>query len=265
MFQKVSFFSLILLVLVFSSCKSTYQKLLKSTDQEAKYEAAMDYYDNKDYTRALELFDLLQAFYRADSKGEQISYRMAYCYYNLEDYIVAGYYFKRHAQTYPLSDKAEECLFMNAYCYYLDSPRYSLDQTNTYEAIKELQTFLDAYPRSERVTEANRLIDDLRAKLELKDYNLAMLFYRMRDYMAAITAFQNLMKRFPDTERKEEVYHYMTLAYFEFAERSIPEKRRERYEAAIDTYNNLLYQYPESQYIKSLETIQERARQRLLN
>jgi len=190
---------------------------------------------------------------------------MAYCYYNLEDYIVAGYYFKRHAQTYPLSDRAEECLFMNAYCYYLDSPRYSLDQTNTYEAIKELQVFMDTYPRSERIPEANKLIDDLRAKLELKDYNLAMLFYRMRDYMAAITSFQNLMKRFPDTERREEVYRYMILAYFEFAERSIPEKRRERYEAAIDTYNNLLYQYPESKYLKSLEAVQDRARQRLLN
>jgi outer membrane protein assembly factor BamD len=124
---------------------------------------------------------------------------------------------------------------------------------------------MDTYPRSERIPEANKLIDDLRAKLELKDYNLAMLFYRMRDYMAAITSFQNLMKRFPDTERREEVYRYMILAYFEFAERSIPEKRRERYEAAIDTYNNLLYQYPESKYLKSLEAVQDRARQRLLN
>lgn len=265
MFQKITFLSLVAILLLTASCKSTYQKLLKSTDQDAKYEAAMDYYDNKDYTRALELFDLLQAFYRGNAKGEEISYRMAYCYYHLEDYIVASYYFKRHSQTYPLSDKAEECMFMNAYCYYLDSPKYSLDQANTYEAIKELQAFVNMFPRSQRVPEANNLIDDLRAKLELKDYNLAMLFYRMRDYMAAITSFQNLLKKFPDTERREEVYRYMTLAYFEFAERSIPEKRRERYESAIESYNNLLYQYPDSQYVKTLADVQERARKKLTN
>lgn len=265
MFQKTAFFSLIILVMALGSCKSTYQKLLKSTDQEAKYEAAIDYFEKKNYTKALELFDLLQAVFRGTSKGEEISYRMAYCYYNLEDYIVASYYFKKHAQTYPLSVRAEECLYMNAYCYFLDSPRYSLDQSNTLEALKELQAFIDLYPRSSRVAEANNLIDELRAKLEQKDYNIAILFYKMRDYMAAITSFQNLLKRFPDTERREEVLNYMTLAYFEFAERSIPEKRRERYESAIETYNNLLYQYPESKYLKSLEPVQAESRKKLSN
>ncbi|MBU1008742.1 MAG: outer membrane protein assembly factor BamD [Bacteroidetes bacterium] len=265
MFQKTAIFSLIVLTLALGSCKSTYQKLLKSTDQDAKYEAAMDYYEKKDYVKALELFDLLQAVYRGTAKGEEVSYRSAYCYYNLKDFIVAGYYFKRHAQTYPLSERAEECMFMNAYCFYLDSPRYSLDQSNTNEAIKELQAFIDMYPRSTRVSEANQLVDNLRAKLEAKDYNIAILFYRMGDFMAAITSFENVLKRFPDTDRREEIYHYMTLAYYEFAEKSIPSKKRERYESAIEAYNNLLFQYPESKYLKDLATVQEKSRLKLAN
>ncbi len=34
-----------------------------------KYEAAIDLYERKDYSRALELFDLLQAAYRGTAKG----------------------------------------------------------------------------------------------------------------------------------------------------------------------------------------------------
>lgn len=262
MLKRPVLFIGILSVFMLVSC-SKYQKMLKSTDNEKKYEIAMDYYERKDYNRALELFDLLQAAYRGTAKGEDISYYTAYCYYNLEDYTVATYYFKRYAQTYPLSNRAEECLFMNAYCYYLDSPRYSLDQSNTLSAITELQLFIDTYPKSMRVAEANRLIDDLREKLELKDYNISVMYYKMADYMAAITSFENLLKNYPDTDRQEEILHFMTMAYFEFAENSISQKKRERYEAAVDAYNNLLYLYPESSYISDLKSINEKARQRL--
>jgi len=240
-----------------------YQKLIKSTDNEAKYEAAVDFFERKDYSRALELFDLLQAAYRGTAKGEDISYYTAYCYYNMSDYTVASYYFKRYVQSYPQYARAEECLYMSAYCYYLDSPRYSLDQTNTYLAISELQLFADTYPNSERVAEANQLIDNLREKLELKAFNTSVMYYRMRDYMAAITSFENLMKNYPDTDRREEVLHYMSLAYYEFAENSVAEKKRERYEAAVETYNTLLYLFPESEYLADLKQIDVKARKRL--
>ncbi len=262
MIKKMLFVGFILMSLVFASC-SKYNKLLKSTDNETKFEAAVDYFERDDYNRALELFDLLQAAYRGTAKGEDISYYTAYCYYNLKDYTVASYYFKRYVQSYPQYARAEECLFMSAYCYYLDSPRYSLDQTNTYLAINELQVFTDTYPKSERVAEANELIDNLRKKLELKDFNISIMYYRMRDYMAAITSFENLLKNYPDTERREEVLQYMALAYYEFAENSIPEKKRERYESAVEAYNNLLYLYPESEYLSDLKIIDSKARQRL--
>lgn len=259
MIKRLVFYVVIFSSIAFTSC-SKYQKLLKSTDNDLKYETAVDYFEKKDYTRALELFDLLQAAFKGTSRGEEISYRMAYSYYNLKDYSVASFYFKKHAQTYPTSARAEECMFMNAYCYYLDSPRESLDQANTLLAIKELQVFSDMFPRSERVAESNRLIDLLRAKLELKDFNIAMLYYRMGDYQAAITSFQNLQKKYPDTDRNEEILHLMVLSYYEYAELSIAEKQRERYEAAVESYNNLRFQYPESKYLKSLETIQAKAR-----
>ena len=262
MIKKMLFVGFILVSLLFTSC-SNYNKLLKSTDNETKFEAAVDYFERKDYNRALELFDLLQAAYRGTAKGEDISYYTAYCYYNLKDYTVASYYFKRYVQSYPQYARAEECSFMSAYCYYLDSPRYSLDQTNTYLAINELQLFTDTYPNSERVAEANELIDNLREKLELKDFNISIMYYRMRDYMAAITSFENLLKNYPDTERREEVLQYMALAYYEFAENSIPEKKRERYESAVEAYNNLLYLYPESEFLSDLKEIDTKARQRL--
>ncbi len=142
MFKKLIFFLFLISSVALISC-SKYQKLLKGADNEAKYEAAIDYYEKDDYYRALQLFDPLIAVYRGTKKAETLYYYYAYCYYKQQDYILASYYFKRFVKNSPNSDKAEECVYLSAYCTYLDSPKYNLDQTNTYEAIKDLQLFIN--------------------------------------------------------------------------------------------------------------------------
>jgi outer membrane protein assembly factor BamD len=166
---------------------------------------------------------------------------------------------------YPRSEKAEEAAFLSAYCNYMNSPRPSLDQSSTYIALSELQMFIDMYPNSSKLDEAHRLMDDLRQKLETKSYNVSKLYYKMQDYQAAITSFENLLDDYPDTQYKEEVLYYITMAYFEYAEKSIFSKRTERYEKTVEAYNNLLYLYPDSKYLKSVENINEDARERLNN
>ena len=166
---------------------------------------------------------------------------------------------------YPRSEHAEESAFLTAYCNYLESPRASLDQTNTYIALRELQSFIDMYRGSTKVTEAHRLMDDLRGKLEVKNYNIGRLYYRMGDYQAAITSFENLLDNYPDTDFKEEVLYSITKAYFTYAEKSIESKKEQRYEKTIESYNNLLYLFPESEYLKDVEEINEDAHNSLKN
>jgi len=108
-------------------------------------------------------------------------------------------------------------------------------------------------------------MDDLRAKLEVKSYNTGMLYYKMGDYQAAITSFENLLEDYPDTDFKEEILYSITKAYFTYAEKSIRSKKYERYEKTIESYNNLLYLYPESEYLLEVEDISESAHNNLKN
>lgn len=238
----------IVLLLGFSCGK--HQKLVKSTDNEARYAAAMDYYEKKDYYRALQLFTPLVNFYQGTEKAEKMQFYMAYCHYHQKDYVLASYYFKRFASTYPRSSLAEEALFMNAYCYYLDSPVSSLDQTNTYTAIKELQLFIDMFPNSERVAEATSLIDSLRLKLQRKDLDIANLYLKMRNYESAVTAYKNILREYPATDLKEDILFSILKSYYNFAINSISIKQNERFQSALDAYNELIFSYPESKYGK---------------
>jgi outer membrane protein assembly factor BamD len=201
---------LIVLILAFGSCKSKFEKLKASNDMAKKYREAIRLYNKKDYSKALELFDGLVQRYRGQEQAEDLYYYYAYTNYKLRDYTSARYHFKTFADTYPTSSRAEECRFMAAYCYYLDSPIYSLDQTNTQSAIDALQLFINLYPKSERVTEASKLIQNLRDKLEQKSYENSKLYLTIGDYQAAVISFGNSLRDYPDTKYAEEM-EYLTI------------------------------------------------------
>ena len=254
----------LLCLVAFTSCND-FNRLVKSTDNEMKYEVAMDYYERGDYNHALQLFDLLQASFRNTPKGEAITYRTAQCYFNQDDYDIAGYYYNKFCQTYPFSKSAEKAAFMNAYCNYLLSPESGLDQTNTHTAIKLLKGFIEHYPNSDSLARANQLIDNLNEKLEEKDYNMCRLFYRMENYSAAITSFENMLKNYPNTKHREEILYDMAKTYYDFAENSVTEKQRERYESCVEQCNTLSYLYPESKFLRDTQNIAAKARKKLEN
>ena len=263
MFRKAVFFLLVVGIMIVSASCNSYKKVLKTGNNELKYETAMDLYDKGDFNKAIQFFDILRAVYRGTTEGEMITYYSAMSYFQTKDYNIAAYYFKQYVQMYPRGEKAEESAFLSAYSNYLQSPGSSLDQTNTYIALIELQNFIDLYSNSDKIPEANRLMDVLRQKLETKSYNISRLYYKMGDYQAAITSFENLVGDYPDTDYKEEVLYYITIAYYEYAEKSIFSKKDERYEMTIESYNNLLFMYPESDFLKDASKANDNAKERL--
>ena len=251
-------------LIAFTSCND-FSRMVKSTDNEMKYEVAMDYFERGDYNHALQLFDLLQASFRNTPRGESITYNTALCYYYQKDFDIASYYFDRFTQVYPFSRNAEKASYMSAYCSYRTSPEPSLDQTNTHKALSRLASFVERYPQSDSLARAQQLIGNLNEKLEEKDYNICLLFYRMGNYSAAITSFENLLKKYPNTNHREEILLNMATTYYDYAENSIPEKQRERYESCIEQCDALSYLYPESSYLREVSNVAAKARKKLEN
>ncbi len=236
-----------------------FNKLVKSSDMDAKYAAAKKYFDKEDYSKALTLFEELMSVYRGTEKGEEVHYYYAYCNYNMEDYIVAGYQFRNFAKTYPNSIHTEECAYMNAYCFYLNSPEYSLDQIDTKLAIKEFQHFTLQFPKSTRIEECNALLDKLRGKLERKSYENSILYFETGDYKAAISALNNHLKDYPDDKHAEEIRYKIIKSYYLLALNSIESKKAERFKSACDAYIKFVDTYPNSKFIKEAESVYSNA------
>ncbi len=256
---------LIALVLLAGSCKSKFEKLKASNDMAKKYQAAIAYYNKKDYNKALELFETLVQRYRGQAQAEDLYYYYAYTNYRLKDYTSASYHFKQFADTYPSSARAEECNFMSAYCYYLDSPIYSLDQENTTKAIDKLQLFINLYPKSERVAEASKLIQNLRDKLERKAYENAKLYLTISDYQAAVIDFGNVLRDYPDTKYAEEMEFLTIKAQYLYADHSDKFKQEDRFTAAINFEQQFAEKYPASKFMPDAVTLKKDSEQGIVH
>ena len=218
-----------------------------------KYEKAVEYYQKKDYFRAIQLFDELLTYFRGTEKSEEIYYYYAYSHYGKGDYVLASYYFNNFSNTFPRSKYTEETMFMSAYCQYLDSPKYSLDQANTISAIKGMQSFVNAYPQSKRVGEANEVIDKLRYKLQKKSFEAAKLYFTIEEYNAAITGFNAHLKDYPDSQFKEEAYFLIVKSFYIYATKSVDSKKKERFVSTTESYDTFAALFPSSSYKKEAE------------
>lgn len=250
------------LLIVLSSC-SKYQKLLKSDDNELKFEKAIEYYEDGQYGKSIGLLTEIIPAYRGTSRAETLNYYYAMAHYKQRDYTLASHYLRSFATAFPNSEHVEEFLFLSAYSKYLESPRPSLDQTFTMEAISELQSFINRFPASERVIVANGLIDELRFKLETKRFEKAVMYMRISDYTAAYTTFENLLRDFPDTSYREEALFNIILAHYEYASQSVPMRQIERFGEVVRNFQRLSRFFPDSQYMQSATNMKETAQQRI--
>ena len=252
---------------VFSSC-GEYNKVLKSTDYEYKYEAAKSYFAKGQNSKAATILEELIPIMKGTAYGEESLYMLAMTYYNQGDYVTASHYFNTYYTTYPRGTYTELARYNSGKALYLDTPEPKLDQSSTYKAIQELQMFMEYFPRSERRELAQNMIFELQDKLVEKEYLSAKLYYDLgsytgntvysstgNNYLAAIVTAQNILKDYPYTKLREELSILILRAKYDMAKESVIEKKEERMLETVDEYYAFKNEFPESKYMKEVENI----------
>lgn len=256
--MKKYIFPIIISVFLFTSC-SEYQKLLKSTDPELKYDKAVEYFNAKKYTKAITLLDEVSTYYKNSDRSEMILNFLAQAYMARKDYYSASEYYKTYVKSYPRGRFIQEARYGVAYCYYLDSPDVRLDQENTNLAISSLQEFIDLYPESERTKEATKLLDELNDKLARKGLINAELYYNLgtylgrNNYLAAVIEAENALKKYPATRLREDLMILILKAKYQQALLSYAETKVDRYQSAIDEYYNYINEFPTGKFRKEAD------------
>lgn len=264
MWKKSSTFIVLGLIIALTSCKSSFDSLLTSTNNEMKLKEAYSYFDQAEFYKAQLLFEQVMPFYRGTPQIDSVYFKYAYTHYNLKNYILSAYYFKTYASTFSNGQFLEEAMYMTAFSNYEMSPSYKLDQTYTLKAIEGFQLFVNRYPTSDKVAACNALIDEMRDKMEKKAVASAELYYKLSNYQSADHAYRNLLKEYPDSRDAEKIRYRIVQASFELAENTVEIKQAERYVKVIENCTEFSKKHNESEYSDEVASILKTSKNKLI-
>jgi outer membrane protein assembly factor BamD len=244
--------SFLVIILLLASCNE-YQKALKSEDPAVKLEMATKMYEAKKYNKAIRIFEQIASVYRGKPESENLYFMFSQSYFKTKQYYLAGYQFESFVSSFPKSEKAQEASFLGAKSYSMLSPVYSLDQTDTTKAIEKLQAFIDTYPNSVYLAEANTIVKNLNEKLERKVFENAKGYNTISDFKSALVALDNFIADYPGTPFKEEALFYKYDSAYQLGINSVPAKMEERLNVAKVAYANLIKFKADTKYKKQAD------------
>ena len=249
---------ILLMMTVFLTGCGEYQKLLKSRDPEEKYQAALRYFNDKQYVKSQTLLDDVSSYYKGTERSEDILAYLARSYMGQKSYESATDYYQAYVRNYPKGKYAAEAYFQVGHCRYLDAPDARLDQEITVKAIEAFTQFVELYPESPYAEQAYREMSELYDKLAYKELKSAELYYNLGTYLgnnyeSCEIVSKNALKNYPSNKYQEDFSWYILQAKYQQMINSFEEKKLERARDAQDEYYNFITEYPSSKHRKEAD------------
>lgn len=258
--KRIFGYILATIVIVATAACSVVNEAIKSGDPQYAYQQALTLYENEKWDQASTLFEACRHIYMGTPREDTLSFYNARCKFKNRDWDEAATQLDTYRRKFGRSPFIEDAEGMYALCHYYMSPPPERDQTITTQAIIAITEFMSRYPESENIDEFQEMLDELTNRLMEKSYMNAYTYYKVGRYKAAIVAFRNAMKRYPESPRMEEMMYYMTLSAYRLAENSVESKQEDRYLAMLDAYYSFVAEYPESKHIKELDRMAKAGR-----
>ena len=152
---------------------------------------------------------------------------------------------------YPTNKRADYAQYKLGMAHFKQMRAAQRDQTETKEAIKTFQTFVDRWPTpcsgqvkppacSELLDEVNAKLRQARDRLNDSDYQVGFYYYRARWYPASIDRFKTLLKEDPEYTHRDAVYFYLG--------ESLVKVKLEA--EALPYYERLVKEFEQSEYLE---------------
>ena len=156
-----------------------------------------------------------------------------------EALVLAINEFKEFLSYYPTNARADYAQFKLGMAHLRQMKGPQRDQTETRETIREFQAFVDRYPSSKLMPEAQAKLREARDRLSESDYLVGYFYFRQRWYPGAIDRFQELLKQDSGYTGRDAVYFYL-------AEALIKVKREAE---ALPYFEKLMQEFETSEYL----------------
>ena len=160
-----------------------------------------------------------------------------------ESLVLAINEFREFLSFYPTNGRADYAQYKLAMAHFRQMRDPQRDQTETREAVREFENFVERYPNSSLMADGRAKLREARDRLGDADYDVGLFYYRTRWYRGAIDRFETLLKNDPRYSRRDAVYYYL-------GESLIKSKREAE---ALPVYEKLVQEFERSEYLQNAQ------------
>lgn len=126
-----------------------------------------------------------------------------------ETYVLAINEYREFLNFYPTHERAHYAQYQLAMAYFNQMRSPMRDQTETRDAIRELQTYITRYADKPLITEARQKLREAKDRLADWDVGVAIHYYRINWFPGAVGRLMPLLKADPEYTRRDAVYYYL--------------------------------------------------------
>lgn len=192
---------------------------------DKSFQIAKKKFSDENYREALNDLNSIILNYGGENGIDSAQFLIGRSHYELDEFYSASFEFNRLSESFPESKLIEDAYFNSAECYRQLSPRYTLDQKETYNAISKYQLYLDLFPKGKYSEQSNKQISIMREKLARKTFEAGTLYLKLDQPRAAKVYFNDIIDNYYDTS-----YYILSL-----------ENISQAYLLMNDEYNHQLY------------------------
>ena len=173
-------------------------------DLSPRFEKARGYFDKGKYSRAQDEFDYIIMADPGSKIANESQYYKAESMFQLKEYTEASIAFDRYVRFSPDYTKIEQSRFRICECAINLSNDFQREQSETHKALEQLQMFIDDFPESDLMEDAEDAIFALRQKLAQKDYEVGRMYLKLEEYESALIYFRSVLNHYYDTSFSDD-------------------------------------------------------------
>lgn len=157
-----------------------------------------------------------------------------------EALVLAINEFREFLTFYPTNKRADYAQYKLALGHFRQMRKPQRDQTETRDAIKELDAFVLRYPNSSLMPEVRAKLREAHDRLSESDYLVGYFYYRQKWYPGAIDRFQAVLKDDPAFTGRDAVYFHLGDAFVKV----------KRDAQALPYFEKLVEEFQQSEYLE---------------
>jgi outer membrane protein assembly factor BamD len=179
-----------------------------------------------------------QSEYRAEGKlGIGDTYMGEH---SAESFVLAINEFREFLNFYPTHKRADYAQYRLAMAHFYQMRDAMRDQTETREAIRELDTFVNRYPTSTFADDGKQHLREARDRLGKWDLQVGIQYYKFRWYAGAIGRLEPLIKADPEFTNRDAAYYYLGESFLKIKQDA----------RALPVFERLVNEFEKSEYLE---------------